>query len=301
MADNFESYLKQLQEIEQSDNRATLYTFCSLNEPVLSYFKGIWGPLQNILQSSQVDTGIIKDIRPALVHLSDIKDRFESIRSNIASDCHDEVLQFQKQIDAITVYSYGGVDSRLKELEEKNRQGLLKDARNKKKAESGRSTKTSTGASTWDEVKDRILKGQMSSSEDIALAEEHIAEGATLSFFKSLASKTRKTDVLDNVYIYAQKALGTGQWVDLLWTLVRTGIPFDKKEAALLDLIDRTDDPNALTELGNYCDTERSRSFFNRKYKSVVKQSGGGSNASKVLTVIGIIIICLSLFYRYFL
>lgn len=292
MANNFDSYLKQLQELEQSDNRAALYSFCSLNEPILSYFKGIWGPLQSILQSSNVDTGIINEIKPILVHLSEIKDAYESLKSNASKDYKNEIIQFQKQIDSITVSTYSGVAAKLKTLENKNRLALNSPSTPKKSP--------TNSALKWANAKDRILRGEISTLEDISLAEEHLAEGTTLSFFKSLASKTKNASVLNNVYVYAKRALSSGQWADMLWTLVRTGVSYDRKEDAVLDLLYRTDDPNSLSELGRYCYTERTRSVYNSKCEAVNKKSGGGRGAGKTLLVLVIIGIAIAIFFGMF-
>lgn len=292
MPNDFESYLKQLQQLEQSDNCSALYSFCTLNGPVLSYFKGIWGPLQSILQSSQVDTGIINEIKPILVHLSDIKDTYESLKSNASKDCKEEILQFQKQIDSITVSTYSSVAAKLKTLENKNRLALRTPSLPKKSP--------STSAVKWADAKERILRGEMSSLEDIALAEEHVTEGATLSFFKSLASKTKKASVLNSIYVSAKRALSSGQWADMLWALVRSGVSYDRKEDAVLDLLYRTEDPNSLSELGRYCYTEKTRSVYNSKFKAVNKKAGGGRGAGKVLLIIVIIAAVIAIFFSMF-
>lgn len=284
MEDAFDSYIKQLQQLEQSENRASLYSFCSLNEPVLSYFKSIWGPLQSILQSSQVDTGIIDEVKPILAILSEIRDIYESLKSNPAKSCLDEIIHFQKQIDTLTVSTCSGVLLKLQEIDTKNRLAL----------KTARSPKSPTSTSSWANEKDRILRGEISSAADITLAEEHIAEGTSLLFFKSLASKTRKASVLNNVYVYAKKELSAGQWVDMLWALVRTRVSFDKKEDAVLDLLYRTDDPNSLSELEHYCNTDRTRSV----YKSKSKKSKGGSGAGWVFLVL--VIIAIAVFFTMF-
>lgn len=125
MSNDFDSYLKQLQELEQSDNRAALYSFCSLNEPILSYFKSIWGPLQTILSSSHVDTSIINELKPILPQLSEVKEKYESLKSHTSNECRDEIIHFQTRIDALTVYTCEPTYRALLTLELKNQNAFL--------------------------------------------------------------------------------------------------------------------------------------------------------------------------------
>ena len=125
MEDAFDSYIKKLNELEQAENRAALYSFCSLNEPVLSYFKSIWAPLQSILQSSQVDTEIIDEVKPMLVILSEIRDIYESLKSRPAKSCQDEIIHFQTRIDSLTVCTCDATYKALLTLESKNKNALL--------------------------------------------------------------------------------------------------------------------------------------------------------------------------------
>ena len=117
MPNSFDSYIKQLQELEQSDNRASLYSFCSLNEPILSYFKSIWGALQTILISPNVDSRVIDEIKPLLVRLSDIKDKYEFIKRNPFNNGRDDIKQFQFKIDSLTPATCNSVWNSLLELE----------------------------------------------------------------------------------------------------------------------------------------------------------------------------------------
>lgn len=277
MATSFEEYIRQLRELEQSDNKAALHSFISLNEPVLSYFKGIWEPLQSILQSSNVDTGIIKELKPILVHLSEIKDAYNSLRVNSSRECRDEINQFQKQIDSITIPTYAAVLSKLQLLESKNRSALQRE-------KSG-----GNDSDYWLKNKDRILSGQFSTTKDFSLAETHISEGRSLAFFNSLVTHSQKASSLNNVYVAAKNILQGGQLVDLLWSLVRSSISFGKKDDAILDLIYRADSSESLSRIESYCTSDRTLSAFKSK-KSALDTKGGSSKGCLVAFIIAAIV-----------
>ncbi len=275
MSNQFDSYINQLKELELSDNKATLSSFVILNKSVLSYFKGIWEPLQTILQSSHVDTNIINEIKPILFQLAEIKDTYESLKANACRECEDEILQFQKQIDIITVSTYSFSLAKLKELYEKNSKALKASASKKRSNES---------ESRWANVRDWILRGELPSMEDIFLAEEHVSEGATLPFFKNLALKTKKANILNKIYTNAQEELSPEEWVELLWTLVRSGVSYDRKDDVLIELLNKTSERDSLLELGKYCNNDKTRSIYLSRLEATDKRDG--SRSTKVLLII---------------
>ncbi len=128
MQNRFDDYLRQMQNLEQSDNKNTLSSFCTLNKATLSYFKGIWEPLQTMLCSSNIDINFISKIESILGQLDDIKDRYESLKNNASREYKDDIKMFQKQIDSITYLNWTTVSSRLKSLEDNNRKALLSSA-----------------------------------------------------------------------------------------------------------------------------------------------------------------------------
>ncbi len=128
MQNSFDDYIRQLQNLEQNDNRNALISFCTLNETTLSYFKGIWEPLQTMIRSSNIDINIISKIESILGQLDDIKYRYESLKNNASRDYKDDIKMFQKQIDSTTYLNWTTVSSRLKSLEDNNRKALLSSA-----------------------------------------------------------------------------------------------------------------------------------------------------------------------------
>ncbi|MCQ2304362.1 MAG: hypothetical protein MJZ97_05135 [Bacteroidales bacterium] len=124
MQNRFDDYIRQMQNLEQSDNKNTLSSFCTLNKATLSYFKGIWEPLQTMLCSSNIDINFISKIESILGQLDDIKDRYESLKNNASREYKDDIKMFQKQIDSITYLNWTTVSSRLINLENNNRDAL---------------------------------------------------------------------------------------------------------------------------------------------------------------------------------
>ena len=124
MQNRFDDYIRQMQDLEQSDNKNTLISFCTLNETTLSYFKGIWEPLQTMIRSSNIDINIISKIESILGQLDDIKDRYESLKNNASREYKDDIKMFQKQIDSTTYLNWTTTSSRLINLENNNRDAL---------------------------------------------------------------------------------------------------------------------------------------------------------------------------------
>lgn len=264
MQNDFDSYIKQLQELEQSDNKATLYSFCSLNEPILSYFKGIWNPLQAILCSSYVDTRIINEIKPILKDLSEIKDSYQSLKVNAKPEIKDEVLRFQEQIDAMTIYTYTSVVSKLHTLQQKNNAVVPKVEK-----------MPVSNEKYWNDNKERILRGDLSTLGDISLAEAHVSEGRSLFFFKSLAAATKQASVLDNIYSLSKIFFEGENLISILWCLVSSSVSFLKKEDAILDLLYRIDKVEDLNRIHRYCNTQRTIETYSRKSKALTSKPSG--------------------------
>lgn len=125
MPRSFEEYIGQLKELEQADNRAALYSFCTLNEHVLSFFKGIWGPLQILLGSSSCGPEVIEELKPALSRLSEIRNKYEYLKLNAKVYCKEDIIRFQEEIDAMSVLTVNKVWEALLALELYNESPVL--------------------------------------------------------------------------------------------------------------------------------------------------------------------------------
>lgn len=121
MPENFDSYIQRLKELEQAENKAALFSFCSLNESVLSYFKGVWEPLQLLINSSSgIDIGIISDVKKVLPELTDIQFRYNKLQSEANSHCKALIESFQDRIDSLNINNVQSVLRDLTDLEQKN-------------------------------------------------------------------------------------------------------------------------------------------------------------------------------------
>lgn len=285
MADAFDSYIKKLSELEQADNRAALFSFCSLNEPLLSFFKGIWEPLQTILHSSNISPDVLSEVKGILPQLNAIKERYESLLKTSGIN-QDLVIKFKKQIDSITTTNYASVGIRLEELEKHIRTSQSQSLERERKE---------IDSAYWQNNKNRILSGNFSASKDVALAEEHMSEGSSATFYLNLITYTNNAIILGNIYIAAKKLQIEERYAVML-KLINKGIPFDKKDDAVLDIIYNANSTQKLDSVKGYCITAKQKEMLNAKYRvlshiKIVSKQPGCLAFIIILVIVGSIFI----------
>ena len=233
MSNDFDTYLSKLQKFEQDENRSTLSSFCTMNKTVLSYFKGIWEPINNVIKSSNVDAGIVADIKSALPVLSQLKDEFESLKDGVHGG-DDEVLRFQSRIDSLTCTTCHAVLHDLQTLK----------SRMSRPDESGE--RINSGGS--------VMDGHFSSQEDLLFAEKHLEEGDNKSFFINLVNNTQKAGVLNRIFRHVSKnfPLNSKERKEIMYSLVRKDLSFERRHAAVAELIKSANTKVALMEFLNY-------------------------------------------------
>ena len=95
MKNSFEDYIKQLQELENAENVASLKAICEMNEGVLSFFPSIWESINNLIFSNSVPLDVIDEIKKHLTSLSHCKRYINTLSSSEKSKF------FANNIDAL--------------------------------------------------------------------------------------------------------------------------------------------------------------------------------------------------------
>ena len=75
--DNFEDYLKQLQNLENSETTATLKAIRDINLATLSFFPEILGGIEKLIESGTAPQDVIEDIKRVLPVLSRSRSSYE--------------------------------------------------------------------------------------------------------------------------------------------------------------------------------------------------------------------------------
>lgn len=105
MADGFNEYIKQLQEIEDAENVASLKAIRVMNEEVLSFFPSIWESINNLIISNSVPLDVIDEIKKHLTSLSHCKMQINTLSSSKKSQFYsDKISALLNQRLALTIY-----------------------------------------------------------------------------------------------------------------------------------------------------------------------------------------------------
>lgn len=254
---NFESYIQQLQNLEQSDNKAALSSFCILNQPVLSFFKNIWEPLQSILNAPIIDLEIISDVKLLLPELAQIKEEYEFLKKSSVGQ-RDEVKSFQNKIDMLTSSTCHATLLELQQL----KKDLISSTNQQK-----------DGANN---VAGALMSG-FKSQEEVLYAEKHLEESQDEAFFIQLINNTNKLSVLNRIYRHITKTFpaSSKERINVLYALVRHKEYFERKSAAIRDLISFCKTKASLMELLNYIPYPGTYYFPSAEWaEQMVKVSG---------------------------
>ena len=82
MADGFNDYIRQLHELENAENVASLKAIREMNEGILSFFPSIWGSINNLISSKSVPLDVIDEIKSNLTSLSQCKKYINMLSSS---------------------------------------------------------------------------------------------------------------------------------------------------------------------------------------------------------------------------
>lgn len=290
MSNAFDTYLKQLSELEQSENRTALQSLCISEEPILSNFKSIWGALQILLQSTNIDAKIVEDIKSAVPIMYDVKASVDLLLQTPSKAHAEEIKCLQKEIDRLTLVGLNRFSKKIEDLSLKNKAALEAEECQRRREDDIRKLNDETRRKQQqkkkeeeeeerlrqaeDEKRNRIFAGQIVSANDLAYAELHVCEGTQYPFFKSLIRKTSNPEVLNNIYVVAQNNLKNHQLHYVMWELMVSKISFSKKEDAVIYLICRAKTVDSLTSIGYYCKTEKLKIMYENKRKALRSETG---------------------------
>ena len=121
MQNNFDDYIKQLQNLESSENIASLKSLRDMHSVVLLHFPAIMEGVNNLIASGSVPEGIINDIKekiPVLSRCRKLHDELSaSEKSHLYSSSIERLLQQKETVTLLEVEQY---QSDLADLLQKN-------------------------------------------------------------------------------------------------------------------------------------------------------------------------------------
>lgn len=121
MVNDFESYIKQLQDLENAENVAQLKAIREMNENVLSFFPLIWESINKLISSRSISQDTINEIKKSISYLSTCRIIYWELSSCERSQLYSQgIISLLAQKDMIGIIDAEVYERKLQEILDKN-------------------------------------------------------------------------------------------------------------------------------------------------------------------------------------